>query len=807
MYRNYLLTTLRHVLRNKYYSFINLAGLTIGLSCAIFILLFLRDELSYDAWLPGTDNLYRVEASFYFPGRGLERGATVPFPITPAMLAHIPEVRAQTHLIVERMTIKVGDRLFAEYVDVVDPSFFGVIRLPLIASDPSTVLARPDSIVLSQALAEKYFGHSDAIGKTVVLDGAHPMTVTGVMRDLPHNTQLVADAIIPNNSHADKLPLSEKDAWLNVDGEAFVDLQPQADPAIVLRKLKPILDRSIDTRKEMNLNLPGSEALQIHLTRFEDAHLTTDNYGGMKAAGSWTRIYGFATIAALILLIACFNFTNLATARATTRAREVSLRKVLGADRRQLIVQFLGESVLTAFVALILAFVVVEVLTPLYDEFVGLPLALHYLSDWPLTLLIVAVATAAGLLGGIYPALVLSAIRPAASLRMSSALQSGTGSLRMTLVIFQFAISIGLGIAALVIFTQLRYARQIDLGFDRDNLVVVTGANNLSPSARDDFARTLLQNPAILGVTQSGPVPFEHDVTISNFTVAGSEQNHLARTIDAAPDFPEVYGMKLLAGRTLSRKRGQDASTDEQHLFGSNVVITAAAARLFGFSPQQALGRTIIQDGDRMTIVGVLDDLKMDGARSRPGPIVFYFNPTHIQAMSVRVRGGAVPAALAAIDEGWRGFAPGTAIRRHFLGSMFDRLFQTDEKEGEMFALFVVVAILIACLGLLGLAAFTAERRTKEIGVRKVFGARTGDIVWLLLSQFSMPVLAANLLAWPVAWYFLTGWLESFAYRIALTPAYFLASGAVALAIAWLTVAVQAVQVARADPILALRHE
>ncbi|HWA91105.1 MAG TPA: ABC transporter permease [Rhizomicrobium sp.] len=809
---NYLVTALRSFARHKLYSFINIAGLAVGLACAIFIMLFIRDELSYDRWVPGTDDLYRVETGVLFPGHGFFAGPNSPFPLTVALAAQIPEVQAQTHLIPQRMTARAGDRQFSEFVDVVDTNFFQVIQLPLVEGNPATVFAQPESVVVSQETAKKYFGDKDPVGRTLTMDGKHPLTVTGVMRDLPHNTQLVADIAIPNTSKADPLPVSERTAWLNVDGEAFVRLAPGASPATVLEKTTAILDKNVDAKKEMEIDLPGSKVLQVHLTRFTDVHLNSDVGGGLTRGGSWTVIYGFAAIALLILLIACFNFTNLATARAMMRAREVSLRKVMGARRRQLMAQFLGESVLTALVSLALALAIVEILMPAYDAFLNRPIALDYATSLPLLAGLVGVAVVTGIIAGIYPALVLSGFRPAATLRGGRG-KAGSGRLRTALVVLQFAISIGLGIAAIVVFAQIRFAQEIDLGFERDRMVVVSNADTMTPAARDTFMHTLESNPAVEGVAQSRAAPFIDDVSIETFKVPGGVQNFYMRIVDASPDLPKLYNMRLVAGRPLSLAYGNDINTgkDEPLQDGRNVLLTESAAKRFGWTAQGALGKSIVQiDAKtpvRLSVVGVLADVMMDGVRSKVQPIVFYYNPNGIDVFSVRMKASQLPQALAAIDGAWHRFAPTVALRRRFLSDMFDRLFVADQQRGTMFSIFVGIAVFIACLGLFGLAAFTAESRTKEIGIRKAFGARTRDIVRLLLWQFSIPVLVANLVAWPVAWFYLSRWLESYAYRIDLNPLYFAAAGLGALVIAWITVAGHALRVARAAPINALRYE
>jgi putative ABC transport system permease protein len=806
---NYLVTALRSFRRHKLYGFINIAGLAVGLACAIFIILYLRDELSYDKWIADSENIWRVESTFSFPGKDPDFWSVVPFPVPIAMQAQIPGVVAETHLIPENMTAQVGDRQFEAMISVVDPNFFRMIRLPLAAGDPARVLAQPDSVVLSQTTARKYFGAADPLGKTITVGDSHTLKVTGILRDVPHNTQFVrlAELFMPNTSKADTLEQDMKQSWTNVEGWGYVRLVPGADTARMLTQLKTITDKSIDVKKRLNVNLKGSDILSLHLTPVRSVHL--DAFGETEQ-GSWTMIYGFAAIAGLILLIACFNFMNLATARAMVRAREISLRKVMGAKRGQLIVQFLGESVLTALMALVLALALVQTLLPTFDSFLNRPIASNLLTDWPLTLSAVGIAIAAGLFGGIYPALILSGFRPAATLGTSSSGMSGSGILRTSLVVLQFAISIGLGIATIVVFAQLQYARQMDIGFDRHNLVVISGAGDLTPSVRDALKQSLAAEPSIEGVAASRMVPFDGGKLVATATLPDGVQQFIVRNVNIDPDYLNVYGIKLLAGRNLSKARGEDIfpepGTKDAH---ANILITVAAARQFGFAPEKALGQTIFYTPRkvRCTIVGVVADTNYDGLQTPMPPMVHFYYPKGLGPLSVRIRPGQTQAALAAIDRIWHRLVPTVTIHRQFQDASFDKLFVNDEKEGGIFGVFVGVAIFIACLGLFGLSAFTVERRTREIGVRKVFGARTRDIVRLLLWQFSIPVLIANLIAWPVAWFYLRHWLEGYAYRISLNPLYFLAGGLAALVIAWVTVITHAVMVARANPVHALRYE
>jgi len=826
MLRHYLVTAVRSLAHHKLYSVINIAGLSIGLAAAILVVLYVLEELSYDKWIPDTGNLYRLEATFHVPGRDRQRFAMASFPVVSAIPGQIPQVKAVTHVMPETMTVNIGDRQFRETITFVDPNFLRVIRLPLVEGDPARALAQPESVVVSQSAARKLFGTVDPVGKilavgkdensacgndTACLSAVYPLIVTGVLRDLPHNTQLVADLVVPNTSRTDgESPFGKAHYWTALDGDyGYVELTPGADPAAVLAELKPILDRSFDPRT-MGINLSFSEFEQYRLTPFRDVHLTSDRYMGMTPGGSWVTVYGLGAIALLIVLIAGCNFTNLATARATLRAREVAVRKIGGAKRGELIVQFLVEAQLFSLASLAISLSLVEVLLPLYDRFLGRPIALRYLAEWQLLAALVGGAMAIGLVSGLYPAIVLSRFRPALSLRSGVATHNNPGLLRSALVVAQFAISIGLGIAALVVFRQVDFARKVDLGFDRDGIVVVRGIARLTPPQRKSFAAALRMDPQIVDVAYSNAVPFDLTYVDTDETrTSGDPVSVPAQIINIGPEFPSLYGIKLLAGRFLSDRRGEDVST---RFVAHTVLINATGARRLGFSPADALGRKVaisVHYG-AATIVGVLSDTKLEGVRGPVQPTLYKLDTADehaIRMLSIRIRGDHAANTLSFIDRAWRSFAPGAAIDRNYLSDTFDSLFQPDEKQGEMLGFFVGIAVFIACLGLFGLTVFTAERRTKEIGVRKVSGARTHDILRLMLWRISVPVLLANLIAWPVAYHYLARWLEGYAYRISLSPLYFLAGAASALVIAWATVFAHTLHLARAGPVHALRYE
>jgi putative ABC transport system permease protein len=672
-------------------------------------------------------------------------------------------------------------------------------------------------------MARKYFGDQDPIGKTVTASGvllgatvaeSHLLTVTGVLQDLPHNTHLIAGVVLPNSSMADQIPQSEKDNWWDINSFGYVSLLPNADPRAVLTKLNPILDRTLNPEQALGLKLRSSQILEVRLTPFTEAHLTSDNYGALKPGGSLTTVYGSAVIAILIILVACFNFTNLATARATLRARGIALRKAVGAKRWQLIGQFLSEAILTVMIALGVALALIEILLPVYSGFLNRPIEFHYLADWPLLMCLVAATIATGLLSGVYPAIVLSSYRPAIMLRANFAdTRTGSGRVRVLLVISQFAVCIGLGIGTLVTFSQISFVSNVDLGFIREGIVVVIGGRNLTSSARDSFMHALTTNPDIVGVASSNQLPLAGS---SNAMAAKpGDPNFLIRTLDITPEFPDVFGIRLIAGRNLSRDRGEDMLSGNLYVAapgsaaneGRNILVNLSAARRFGYTGQEAIGKTVIVAGSHVTIAGVLSDANLDGIRAVVQPMVYGYYPADNSIFVIRIRGERTSATLAFIDRTWRDFVPAVPIQRHFLNDTFASQFEADARQGTMFGLFVGIAIFIACLGLFGLAAFTAQRRTKEIGIRKVFGARTVNIVQLLLWQFSIPVLVANVIAWPVAYYYLHRWLDTYTYRISLNPLYFLTAGTVALLIASVTVSAHAFRVARESPIHALRYE
>ena len=828
MWRHYLSMGVRGILRHRLYSVINIAGLAVGLTCIIFVVLFVRDELSYDKWVPDSDNLYQVELTVDVPNRGPLPMSVIPYPMPAAMRDQIPGVTAMTRLFSQPVTLTSGDRQLAQRVDVVDPEFFEIIRLPLVRGDPGSVFRQPESVVLTESAAKVYFGGADPIGRTLTApagDCSTPGTacpdvslrVTGVVRDLPHNTQLAGDAFIPTTSLANFVAQSARENWFQQSGWGYVRLAPGIAPAHVVAATARIFDQAVTPvmRKFVGLNIQGSRVYHAHLTPFKQVHLASSQWAfNMQPAGSWSTVYGVIIIGVLTLLVACVNFMNLTTARATLRAREIALRKLLGAGRGQLILQFLGEAVLVALLSLMLALALAEILLPLFDQFLQRPIALHYTADMPLLLLLTGVAVATGLISGSYPALVLSGLRPIGGLRAGdTAAPQRSGRLRNVLVVLQFSVSVGMGIAAGVVFGQISYARAMDLGFQHSDVLVIN-SGGLTGEKQETFAQTLRADPGVAAVGLSNFLPFSTGQMVSAIQVPGQPGLLTINTTAIDPGYPGVYGISLLAGRQLSADRGADRlnsiailSAGDPLNEGRNILVNAAAARHMGFSPNEAVGKTIVYNHNHVRIVGVLADAKLMGARQPVVPMIYIYVPSFPMNFAVRLRPGRFPQTLAFIDRTWHAFLPTIAINRYFLDSSFHDLYSVEEREGAMLGVLVAVAVLIGCLGLYGLAVFTAERRTKEIGIRKVSGARTADIVRLMLWRISIPVLVANLIAWPIAYAYLRQWLDGYAYRIALSPFYFLAAATIALLVAWMTVYGNTLRLARANPVRALRYE
>jgi putative ABC transport system permease protein len=831
MFRNYLTVGIRALAKSRTYAFINIVGLAIGLAACLLITLFVREHLSFDRFVSDAERVYQLQAVT----TDSETGATDPLQMSPyaagtAFRKDFPQVESLAYMSNWQPVILDKGQPRQLTITQVGAEFFKVFDLPFVHGSAATALPDTNSIVVSQRTATSLFGTEDAIGRTVTVvggapDGNRDFRVTGVFRNMPknaHNQMGMASLIDPG-----KLPPGQDNQWGWFSGYNYMKLKPGADAGAINAQLNAWKARNAPKDMVGGKLVSQAETMAFKLVALPDVHLGRGKYGPSGNEEDASTVVTFVILAVLILVMACVNFTNLATARASQRAREVALRKVLGAARHQLIAQFLAESVLVASLSMLLALAIVELSLPWLRDYLRLALPMRYLGLDGVLLPAIGLTLLVGLLGGLYPAFYLTRFQPARVLKAnkSAAEAEGSGVLRNALVVVQFAISIGLIVCTAIVYLQTAYVRGVDPGFERQRLVQIEGAGRsaVRPSA-ETIEERFKRVPGVRGVSRTKIAMATNNVSNLSVLLPGRPTPLTLGAYSVGYDYFETMGMKLLAGRTLSRAHALDDlptsrepdEAAERALVarGANVVINESSMRQMGFaSPQAALGKQIrmglVDPNNGMvpaTIVGVVGDTRFRSARGEVEDMIFYRDNNDLNYFVVRVEQSDA-AALARLEAAWKQVVPTVPFDAHYAEDAAADLYRSDEATGQVFAGFALLSVLIGCLGLFGLAAFTAERRTKEIGIRKVLGARTRDIVRLLVWQFTRPVVIANLIAWPIAWWVMRDWLNGFSDRIALSPLPFAAAGLLALAIAVATIASHAWRVARENPIKALRYE
>jgi putative ABC transport system permease protein len=808
MFRHYLVAAWRSASRDRLHSIINVTGLAVGLAAAILIALFIRHELSYEDFLEGKDRVYRVSSVFEAPDRAPDWMSDAPDHIRDAMALDFPEMAGLARVSGDTVVLRHGAVEAAERIFWADPGFLGVLGFKTIAGDAATALDAPDSVVLTRSMARKYFGTDTPLGATLLFSGKQPMRVTAVLEDLPPNTHLVttiiASARAPQSSLAIIDAQQQKPGSNSFSGFLYVRLKPGVSADALASRLAGFMTRHFPPTDK-----GASGFLALQLDPIGRVHLMASPYDQTEA-GSVPMLVASGVVGLLIIVVASINFINLMTARAARRALEVGLRKALGATRRQLIVQFMGEALGFAAVAAILALALVELALPGFDALLDRRIGFAYWRDPALLLGVAALVLLVGAGAGVYPALVLSRFGPASVLKSARAIASGGGRLRQALVIIQFAVSIGLAVATFVIVWQTEFATGQSLRLDKDQVALLRGTEACADNVRNPVAAL----PGVRGAVCSRSAPLDFS-TSDGPTTLGDGRSLDVNQVSIDFGFFEFYGLHPLAGRFFDRRHGEDMVTaDPAGTMNASLVINEAAVKAYGFgAPAAALGQEITVPNLRTGaaapshVIGVVPDFPIGSIRNAVQPSIFFVDPASWHLLSIRLDGQQMPATLAAIDRVWAQSVADVPLRRNFLDSEIERRYRDIKRQGRIFAGFAAVAILIGCLGLFGLSAFAAERRTKEIGIRKALGASTIDVTRLLIWQFVKPVLVANAIAWPVAWWFMRRWLDGFAYRIELDPTPFLIAGAGALVIAVGTTAFHAVQVARSRPVLALRYE
>ena len=813
MIKNYFKIALRNLRKQRFYSLINILGLAIGLAVCLLITLFVLDELSYDRYHEKADRIQRVHMSYSLGGKE-GNGAVVAAPLAQTMIETYPEVENAVRLRTQgRYTFYRGTNAYQEEdVTFADSSLFDVFSLPLLYGNPKTALAQPNTLVISARSAKKYFGtdweKSPPLGETLLVGrDKEAYQITGIFDRVPSNAHFHFDVFLSMSS----LEESREDMWLNNNFHTYLLLREGTDIAALQTKLNETFKSYAAPEIEQYANMSYEEFLgsgnrfEYLLQPLTDIHLYSDLEAEIEANGDIRYVYIFSAIALFVLLIACVNFMNLSTARSAGRAKEVGIRKTLGSLRKQLIGQFLVEAVLVSFLALLLAILMAELALPFFNDLAGKQLTIQYLHPWYFLPLLLLAVVAIGLLAGSYPAFFLSAFRPASVLKGKLASGVGSSWLRNSLVVLQFSISIVLITSTVVVYQQLNHIRSMKLGYDKEHVLVVHNTYFLAQQA-ETFKNEALRQPSVTAATLTGYLPANAFNNNNNAIFPGTNPNSERTTtlpwFFVDHDYIPTMDMEMVAGRNFSR----DFATDTAAL-----VINEAAARYF-FDDTDPVGKTLSRFSDdpgrfvTFTVIGVVRDFHYSTMRQKIMPMVINL-ADNISALSLRVQPGQEAATITALEEQWNRLVPDLPFEYSFLNERFNDLYQSEQKLGTIFTVFCSLAIFIACLGLFGLAAYTAEQRTKEIGIRKVLGASVGSLVFMFSKDFTKLVLVALLIAMPISYFMMSRWLDDFAYRITLGVSTFLIAGGLALLIAWLTIGFQSVRAAVANPVNSLRSE
>ncbi len=776
---SYLKIALRKMRKQKAYSFIHIVGLAFGLACSFLILFWVRDELGFNMFHQNAARLYSVNKAYQI-GTKTEFNPATPLPLARAVRENFPEMEDATGFYRRTGLFKSGDKAFFERrACVVDTSFFRMFTFPFVQGDPSTALAQPGSVVVTESVAVKYFGGEPALGKALTFNQTTELLITGVIKDIPSNSDLRYDIFMAAPGMVDP---DAADNWTNHYLSTFVLLRKNADLAAAEAKLSAMIQGRLPEEK---IGLKLQPLSKLHL------YAVDGREEGMK------YVTFFSVIAAFILIIACINSVNLSTARSEKRAKEVGLRKVVGANRAQLARQFFGESALFTLIALAAAFVLIQLLRGPFNSVAGKTLKWADFSPG-VVLGLILITVVAALASGLYPALVLSSFAPAKAFRPGFLRRGRKASLRKTLVVVQFALSIMLLIGTGVIFKQLRYMQKTSLGFDQDDVLSL----RINDKIRDNyeaFRTELMRNPEVVGIARTSELPMEIWSITRGVRWEGKETPEGAAFGFAAVDHDwlDLMKIELAAGRNFSREFPADEN---------NTIFNETAVKIMGM--RDPLGKPFSRDeNSKGTIIGVVKDFHSLPLTYAIEPLMIVMKPDFYRLVLVKVRPGGRRAALDRIEASWKTFAPGFPFEYSFLDERFGLNYAPEVRAGKVFGYFAIIAIFISCLGLLGLASFTAEQKTKEIGIRKALGASTPGIVALLTSQFLKWAVLANIIAWPAATLAMLGWLNKFAYRTPVGILVYLVSAAIALAVALLTVIYQAIKAALANPVDSLRYE
>jgi len=786
MIKNYLKIAIRNIMRHKAFALINIAGLAIGMTCSILILLWVRNELSYDRFHANAGQLYRVVS-----GLGDFKYAVTPYPIVREAQEKIPGVKSIIRLMpVEPTVFEIGDHKFEETKGFyADSTFMQSFSFQLVRGDRANALQRNDGILITENMARKYFGNDDPMGKVLRRNNSSNVVVTGVLANIPANSHLQHDYIMPMSAIAQTNNDIKNNVWDNFNFYSYVQLDENIKPTpAALKKLDNQLT-------EIFAQHIPKEALNVkfNLQPLKDIHLHSGFQADFTGMGNYQYVKIFFVVAIFILVVACINFMNLATARSARRAKEVGLRKVVGAGRGQLIGQFLGESMLISFLSLLIAMGLVWLLLPVFNNLAGKELTIHFF-DWKLLFTLAGIALLTGLISGSYPALFLSGFKPARVLKGNMKTMGGNLIFRNSLVVTQFIVSIVLLAGTAIVYKQLRYIKNMDLGFERSNLLYMPITGKIQALKAELKKDPLTSN---FTITNSLPVGLQNGTV--NIQWEGKDPNDqtLFPNMDVSEDFFDVFQMKMVSGRAFSTEFKADSS---------NYILNEKAVRAMGMTPASAIGKPLTMWDIKGTIVGVVKDFNFKAIQTQIEPMVIRLN-RYGGVVIVRTQPGATEATIRAMEKISTALNPAYPFSYGFVDQEIENLYKGEKQLGNLFNVFAILAIFISCMGLYGLSAFMAEQRTKEIGVRKVLGASVGNVVYLLSLNFTRLILIATVIAIPFAWFAIDSWLKGFAYRVSVSWTIFLLASLAALVVAWITVGYESIKAAIANPVKSLRSE
>jgi len=810
MIKNFFKTAWRNLTKYRFISFVNLFGLTVGLTCCLLILVYILNELSYDRYNKDADQVYRVTRTFY-DGNGKEmlNLSTVAPPFGYYLPTDFPEIEKMTRLLNNGTTpLRYKDRLINEpNVYFADENLFDIFSVKVLEGDRKTALKDPFTVMLTEETARKYFGNEDPINKVLRANNQFDVKVTGVYQAFPANSHIHPNILVSFNTLKDSAVYGADNLrtnWGNNSFFTYIKLPKHYDINRMLARFPAFLDNHM--AGQFGATKP-SRATRLGLQKLTDIHLYSHTDYEAEPNGDIKRVYIFSAIALFILLIACINYMNLSTARAALRAREIGIRKVIGARKKELIIQFLSESILVTWVAILIAVALLYALLPLMNDLSGTDLSVNILMRWEVWLPLLLSPFIVGGISGLYPALFMSSFHPAMTIKGLFRIGGKSISFRKVLVVAQFAISVILIITTIIVVQQLRYAQTVSLGYNKDQIVTLN-YNTALNDHYESFRNTLLQDPGIKDVALSSRIPTNRLLDGMNAQVSGQDSlvpvKADIRFLATDYDFIPTYGMQLAAGRNFSRSYETDTS---------NFILNESAVRAIGWKfASQAIGKSMAYGNFKGQVIGVVKDFHFESLHQAITPLILVLPPpaanqSYYNFISIKISGQGVAPALASVKRAWQQYVPDLPYQYTFLDEDFAKMYASEEKQETIFMTFACIAIFIACLGLLGLSAFAISQRVKEIGVRKVLGANVPGIIALISKDFLKLVLIAAVIAFPVAGYAMHKWLQDFAYRISIQWWVFVLAAAVAMLIALLTVGFQAARAALANPVDSLRTE